>query len=153
VVAVVCARPSASAGSYPSVGSQGLPAPFGSFPHFIFDTSDSQAIRVFRSYVPCHKLRGSLASTSSTSTFSGWHPSLTRQNGPPSSSYVDHYTSLAFDHLQSLLRERCKSVERSRTKHNSIRSSKSRCRARKREVFGRHCWDVAFGLGSLSHQT
>jgi hypothetical protein len=31
---------------------------------------------------------------------------------------VDHYTSLVFDHLQRLLRERCKSVERRCIKHN-----------------------------------
>ena len=51
MVAVVCARPSATAGSSPCVGSQGLPAPFDSSPRFIFGTSDSQAIRAFRSYV------------------------------------------------------------------------------------------------------
>jgi hypothetical protein len=44
----------------------------------------------------------------------------------------------AFHNLQSLLGERCKSVERSRTKYNSVLSSKSGCRSRKREVFGRH---------------
>ncbi|CAA9359266.1 MAG: hypothetical protein AVDCRST_MAG93-7556 [uncultured Chloroflexia bacterium] len=52
---------------------------------------------------------------------------------------MDHYAPLAFDHIQSLLRERCKSVERSHTKHSSARSSKSRRRSRKREVFGRRC--------------
>jgi hypothetical protein len=39
---------------------------------------------------------------------------------------MNHHASLAFSH-QSLLRERCKSVERSRTKHDSALSSKSRC--------------------------
>jgi hypothetical protein len=40
---------------------------------------------------------------------------------------VDQYTSFAFDHLQRLLRKRCKSVERSCIKYNSVFSSKSGC--------------------------
>ena len=152
MVAVVCARPSASDGSFPSVGSRGLPAPFCSFPRFIFGTSNSQAIRAFRSYVTCYKPRGPLAATSSTITFSGRPGFLTRRMDLHQALMWDHYTSLAFDHLQRLLRERCKSVERSCTKHDSARSSKRRCRSRKREVFGRHSSDVEFGIDSLSHR-
>jgi hypothetical protein len=138
VVATVYARQSASAGSSTSVGSQRLPAPFGSLspvPSRYFGLSSNprlskprdllQAARPGGYYLVDHHVQRPA--------------SIPHENkGPPSNSYVDRCTSLAFDHLQSLQRERCKSVERSRTKRNPAPSSKSRCRPQLREVFVRH---------------
>jgi hypothetical protein len=134
IAAEVCARSSASAGSSLSVGSQDLRAPFGSFLRLSFGTSDCQAIRAFLSQATCNKPRGPLATASSTITFSG-RPRFLRRT-------MDLHRALmwivtlpwAFDHLQRLLRGRCKSVERSFTKHNFAPSSKSRCRSPWREA-------------------
>ena len=106
---------------------KGLPAPFGSFPRFVFGTSDSQAIRVFRSYktAKSHEARWLLPRQPSRLA-AGLDPSRGERTSIEFLCGSLHLPCLRSP-IESLLRGRCKSVERSCSKHSSARSSKSRC--------------------------